>query len=195
MKFKKNKLFNRFIDDGEKILYIAHRHILIFKISSAKTIAFGLLLPFMIYIIFPQTLLFAIIWASAGFLRVIYHFIDWYYDVWILTDSGIIDIERNGVFDITATRVEYHMMEGISYNIKGFIPTILKYGEITIDKLGAQTALVLKDASNPKKLERRILGYQEKFVHSKSVRDHESLKGMLADMISYHVQNGKIKQR
>jgi len=195
MKFNKNTLFEKFLDDGEKILYVAHRHFLIFKFDSAKTIAFGLMLPALLYIIFPNFLLFAIGWGILGLLRMGYHFIDWFYDVWILTNSGIIDIERNGMFDITSTRVDYHMIEGISYNIKGLIQTIFRYGEITIDKLGAQTAVVLKDAASPKKLERKILKYQEKFVHSKSIRDHDSLKSMLSDMIAYHVQNGKIKEQ
>ncbi len=104
----------------------------------------------------------------------------------------MVDVERNGLFDITATRVEYHMMEGMSYTIKGVLPTFLNYGDITVDKLGAQTFVVLKDASRPKKLERLVMKYQEQFVSERSVRDQHALKGMLSDMIAYHVQNDKI---
>lgn len=131
-------------------------------------------------------------WAFFGVCGLIYHFIDWYFDVWLLTTLGVIDIERNGLFDITSTRIEYHMIEGIAYNIKGFLQTLFNYGDITIDKLGAKTSVVLRNAASPKKLERKVMSYQEKYVYEKSIRDHQALKTMLSDMIAYHVQNNKI---
>ena len=91
---------------------------------------------------------------------------------------------------------EDDMMEGMSYTIKGGIPTIFNYGDITVDKLGAQTFVVLKDASSPKKLERLVMKLQEKYVYERSVRDHHTLKGMLSDMIAYHhVQNEKLNSK
>ncbi len=188
-----HRIFKGYIDDDEKILYIAHRHILVFKLAVAKTSFFGMMLPFLGFLLFPQFLFVFMIWGGIGFFGFLYHFIDWYYDVWLLTNFGVVDIERNGLFDMTATRIEYHMMEGISYNIKGFLQTVFNYGDITIDKIGAKTSVLLKDASSPKKLERKVLGYQEKHVYDKSVRDHYALKDMLSEMIAYHVQNNKIK--
>jgi hypothetical protein len=188
----KNWIFNRFLDDDERIIFIAHRHILILKINSAKPMFFGIIIPTLLYLLFPQAVVLFFIWGLIGLFGIIYEFIDWYYDVWLLTNVGVIDVERNGFFDITSTRIDYHMIEGTSYNIKGFWATLFNYGDITIDKLGAQTSVVLKDASNPKKLERRVMNLQETFVFDKSIRDHNALKGMLSDMISYHVQNKKI---
>ena len=84
------------------------------------------------------------------------------------------------------------MIEGIGYKIKGFWQTVFNFGDVTIDKLGAHTSIVLLDAGNPRGVERKVMRYQEKFLKSKSIRDHDTLKGMLAEMISYHVQSGKI---
>ncbi|NIA02422.1 MAG: hypothetical protein GWP15_03490 [Nitrospirae bacterium] len=191
MKFR-DRIFSSFLDDGEKILYVAHRHIVIFKIDAAKPMFFGLAIPAILYLFFPQAWPIFVIWGLVGLLVIFYYFIDWYYDAWLLTNIGVVDVERNGLFDITATRVEYHMMEGMSYTIKGLLQTFLNYGDITVDKLGAQTFVVLKDASKPKKLERLVMKYQEQFVNERSVRDHHALKGMLSDMIAYHIQNKKI---
>lgn len=191
MKFR-DRIFSSFLDDGEKIMHVAHRHIIIFKMDSAKPMFFGVVIPIILYLFFPQAWPIFALWGIAGLLGIFYYFIDWYYDAWLLTNTGVVDIERNGMFDITATRVEYHMMEGMSYTIKGVLQTFLNYGDITIDKLGAQTRMVLKDAASPKKLERLVMKYQEKFVNERSVRDHYTLKGMLSDMLAYHVQSGKI---
>lgn len=192
MKFS-HRLFKEHLDDGEKIIEIAHRHILVLKLSIAKTMAFGIFTPILLYVLFPKGLLIFLIWGGVGVAGLIYHWFDWYYDVWLLTNHGVVDIEYNGIFDMTSTRIDYHMIEGTSYTIKGLIQTMFNYGDITIDKLGAQTSVVLKDAAAPKKLEKKVMSYQERYVYDKSVRDHNALKGMLSEMIAYHVQNEKVK--
>lgn len=191
MKFK-HRFFRNHLDAGEIILDVWHRHILVLKIDSIKIVFFGILLPILGYFIVPKAILAFAIWLTVGLIGLIYRFFDWYFDAWVLTNTGVIDIEYNGLFDMTSTRIEYHMIEGISYTIKGVLQTMFNYGEITIDKLGAQTSVVLKDARSPKKLERLVMKYQEKYVYDRSVRDHNALKGMLSEMIAYHVQNNKI---
>lgn len=187
-----NYFFSRFLDDSEKILQVAHRHILIFKYDAAKPFFFGMAIPLLMYYLFPNLAFGWLIWGFVGLSGVAYRFIDWYFDVFLLTNIGVIDIERNGFFDISSTRIEYHMIEGVSYQIKGFWRTVFNFGDLTIDKLGAQTSVSLNDAAHPKKLESAILKYQDKYVVSRSIRDHQALKGMLSEMIAYHVQNNKI---
>lgn len=197
MKKKKRQpkyyFFRKYMDDGERIVDIAHRHVLVYKINAAKTGFFGLTLPLVLYFfIFQDAEIFFGIWVFAGLVGLLYHFITWYFDVWILTNFGVIDVDREGFFNMTSTRIEYHMIEGISYTIKGFWKTVFNYGDITIDKLGSKTSVILLDAANPKWIERKVMEYQERFISEKSIRDHHALKTMLADMIAYHVQTGKI---
>ncbi len=196
MKKKKiqHKLFASYLDDGEKIVHIAHKHPLVLKIKGAKTSFFGIMLPTILYFfVFQDYLTVFLVWWGVGAIGMFYHFIDWYFDAWLLTNIGIVDVEQNGFFDMTSTRIEYHMIEGISYTINGFWRTVFNFGDITVDKLGAKTSVVLRDANNPKKLERLVMKFQEKYVFEKSVRDHSKLKDMLSEMIAYHVQGDKIK--
>ncbi len=191
-KKKKFYFYARYLDDGERILDVVHRHIIMLKVSSAKTSFFGIMLPIVVYLFFPQLLLVVLIWIAFGLFGLFYHFVDWYFDCWILTNFGVVDLDKEGLFNMTATRVEYHMIEGISYTIKGFWNTVLNAGDITIDKLGAKTSVVLLDATHPQQIERKIMDYQERYVAERSVRDHQVLKDMLADMIAYHIQNNKV---
>lgn len=196
MKMKlRDRIFASYLDEGEKIMHVAHRHVLMFQIDAAKPFFFGIVIPVILYLFFPLVWPLFALWGFGGLLGIFYYFIDWYYDVWLLTNIGVVDIERNGLFDITATRVDYHMIEGLAYNIKGFVQTMLRFGDMTIDKLGAQTFLVLKDAASPKKLERLVMRFQDKYVNERSVRDHHALKDMLSEMIAYHVQNKKIDNK
>ncbi|MBD3330938.1 hypothetical protein GF354_05425 [Candidatus Peregrinibacteria bacterium] len=185
-------LFSSHLDDNEEILDVAHRHIFLLFKCSLKTFFFFVLLPILFYLFFPQAIFISLVWLGLGFLGMLYHFIDWYFDAWLITNTGVIDIERNGLFDRNSTRIEYHMIEGIAFNIKGFWQTVLNFGQITIDKIGASTTVILDDAASPKAIERKIIRYQEQFVNEKSLRDHHTLKSMLSEMIAYHIQNEKI---
>jgi len=186
-------IFGSHLDDEEEIIDVAHRHLIIYIRDSFKTLFFGIVLPILFFFIFPEYPLIPLLWGGIGLIGMLYHFIDWFFDAWLITNTGVIDIERNGLFDRSSTRIEYHMIEGMSYNIRGVWQTIFNYGEITLDKLGANTTVLLKDGTNPKKIERKIMRYQEQFVKERSIRDHHALKDMLSEMIAYHVQNNKIK--
>ncbi len=188
-------LFSRYIDEGEEIIDVAHKHLLVLKLDAAKSIFFGLIMPAFLLVLFPAYLVFLIIWLIGGLVAMAYHFYDWYYDAWILTDHGVVDVQRNGLFDFTSTRIDYHMIEGISYTIRGVLQTIFSFGDITIDKLGTNTQVILHKAKAPKHLERKVVKLQEHYVSERSVRDHDALKGMLSEMIAYHVQSSKIKSK
>lgn len=189
MKKIRNYLFRNFLDEDEVILDLAHSHIIILKYALLKPLFFGIAIPVIIYFAFPipQIALVAIIWGLVGLYGIILKVIDWYYDVWIMTNSGVIAVHRNGYFDISTQRIDYHLIDDISYQIKGFAAMMLDFGDITIDKMVASVSVVLKDAPHPKKLERKITQYKERFVSDKTIRDHDELKTLLADMISAHV--------
>lgn len=189
----RDRFFADYLDIGEKILHVAHRHILVLKIKTAKVTFFGFVIPGLLFIMFPSFYAIFLIWGCVGLMSWLYCFVDWFYDAWILTNLGVIDVRWDGFFDSTTTRIEYHMIEGTQYQIKGFLPTVFNYGDIVIDKLGAKTSVVLNDAANPKKLERLVMKYQEAYVYDRSIRDHSALKDMLSDMIAYHVQSKKVR--
>lgn len=185
--------FKGHLQDGEKILFIAHRHFYILFRDSFKTFFFGIFLPFGVFVLFPQLILAIGIWWFIGILGMIYHFIDWYFDAWIITNQGVIDIERNGLFDKESKRVEYEMIDGMEYKVGGFLPTVFNFGDIGIDTMGTTMSLLLKDAANPKKIEKIVIGFQEKHVKNKSFSDYNTLKEMLASMIAHHAKSGGFK--
>ncbi|MCK9186910.1 hypothetical protein M0P48_05800 [Candidatus Gracilibacteria bacterium] len=189
----KQYLFGRYLDEGEKLLYVAHRHPLVLKLSTAKPFFFGIFIPVGLYFLFPNFLPFLVVWLVLGMIFWFYNFLDWYLDVWILTNIGVVEVLQHGLLNFTSKRVEYHMIEGISYSIRGVLQTIFSYGDIQIDKMGSQIHIILEDAASPKKLERLIMKYQDKYVYDRSIRDHQMLKGMLSEMIACDVQSERIK--
>lgn len=144
---------------------------------------FGCTLPIIIFIFFPPALVYLAVWEVIGMLWFFYKLCDWYFDAWLITDKGVLDIEWNGFFHRSSTRIDYATISGLSFTITGFWGTIFRYGTISVDTFG-NNKFVLDNAADPKEVELQILSHQEKAIEDKSYRDHETLKGMLAEMLS-----------
>jgi predicted membrane metal-binding protein len=189
MKFKfREYLFQDYLEDNEEIFFVGHRVIFIMFRDSARIIAIHGVLPFILWLFFPNLIwIFAGI-AILGIIRMLLVVQDWFYDCWLVTNMGIIGVEWTGFFDRTSDRVEYQSIEGISYKIKGVMPTMFNYGNITLAKLGAQTSVKLNAAYNPKRIEKNVIKYQDKFMTKKNFTDQEVLKQLLSELVATHVQ-------
>ncbi len=186
-----NFLFSEYLEDGEKIYYVAHRHPFILFKEIWSPILFTIVLPLVFIYFLPTYILFGAIWLFIGVCRVFYRFVNWFFDVWLLTNTSIIDLDWTGFFNRSSNRLEYHMVEGVSYQYLGIAQTIFRYGDIFVERVGSGASLSLKDGLRPRQVEGAVLKYQAKYVTDKSFRDHDALKGMLSEMINHHISNNK----
>lgn len=181
-------LYSDYLDDGEEIYFIAHRVIFIFFRDFARIFAIHMILPLIAWLFFPKLIYFCIGMAVLGVVRILLTIQDWFYDCWLITNMGVIGVEWTGYFERNSDRVEYQSIEGVSYRIKGVMPTIFNYGTITLAKLGGPTTVKLKQAYNPKRIENNIVKYQEKFLTKKNFTDQEVLKQLLSELVATHVK-------
>jgi hypothetical protein len=178
--------YKSYLAEGEEIQFAIHRHIFMQAKDFFRITFFGIFLPLFIWWLFPQTILFAAIWLGMGILRFFYEFVDWYYDVWLVTNASVIEILWEGFFKKSSARIEYHIIQGIGYEVKGFIPTLFNYGIIVLEKFAGNPSVFL-GAVNPKKKTEMLTRAQEQFVTNKSFRDHRALQGVLTDLLQRHI--------
>lgn len=179
-------LYKSYLGDGEIIQFVIHKHIFLEWKSFMEVIFFGLFLPLFAWWLFPQVMLFAAMWLAVGIARFIYEFLDWYYDVWLVTNVSIVEIMWEGFFNKSSARIEYHTIQGVGYEVNGLIRTVLNFGTIMLEKF-AGNPIVFDGAINPKKKAEMLTHAQEKFVTNKSFRDHRTLQGILTDLLQKHV--------
>lgn len=179
-------LYKSYLSEGENIVFVIHRHLFMQSKDFFRIAFFGLFLPLFGWWLFPQIMLFAVIWLSIGMLRFIYEFFDWYYDVWLVTNASLIEIMWKGFFEKSSARIEYHIIQGIGYEVKGFWRTLFNFGTIALEKFTGN-ASVFDGAVNPKKKAEMLTKAQEEFVTNKSFRDHRALQGVLTDLLQQHI--------
>ncbi len=182
-------LFKPQLDDGEEVLEVFHRHPFIMLPSLSRISFFTFLIPLFLYYLFPGFELFFLLWMAIGIVRLVYVIFNWYHDALLVTNVSLLKTYWNGFFDRSSSRLEYPMIEGISYAIQGFRRTVFNYGHLHVNRSGGTSTLELPDAVNPQKVERLILSHQESFISDQSVKDSDTLKSLLVSMIRHHAKN------
>jgi uncharacterized membrane protein YdbT with pleckstrin-like domain len=132
----------RYLPPGDEIRAIFHRHFII----AFPNILFWLVVPiglvsFGVYHwFFPGILTSPFLWLFEAYLFMMFFImlhkiLDWYCDVWIITDNGIIDV-RWSIFMQDTTFMEFHDISGIQAYQGSIFDKLFNIGDITLHKMG-----------------------------------------------------------
>lgn len=75
--------------------------------------------------------------------------IDVYFDVWIITDERIVNIEQKGLFVRHISELRFSQVQDVTSEVEGIIPSILDYGEVFVQTAGEQTRFIFRNVPNP----------------------------------------------
>lgn len=82
-------------------------------------------------------------------LFIFYAFIDYFLDLWIITDHHIINVEQQSMFMRTVSKEELDRIQDVTSEIRGLLGTILNYGTITVQTAGSQEHFVFENVPAP----------------------------------------------
>lgn len=154
---------------NERILRVVHRHWLDLFSHLAPVALFSLLLlgsllllPLLFpdfiagtwggFILFVENTFLLAIWIY-GFLA----WIDCYFDVWILTDKRIVNIEQRGLFARQTSELSYARIQDATASVLGFIPTVFNYGDLFVQSASAESHIQFRHVPDPLRLKEEIL--------------------------------------
>ena len=96
-------------------------------------------------------------WTLFVWLMFSKFWVNYYLDVWVITDRRLIDIEQKGFFNREISTVNFDNVEDISVVINGIIPTFLKFGEIRVQTAAEAREFVMRRAANPTEIKNTLL--------------------------------------
>ncbi len=118
----------------ESLIFVFRRHIIAMRKGF-----YLLLIPLVITSIPPliwqynlELFLLPVAGLIIGLILFLYHFILWYFTVYILTDQRIRQITQRGFFGKDVIDLRLSKIQNISYNIPGFSGEMFHYGTIII---------------------------------------------------------------
>lgn len=120
--------------EGEEVLFVFRRHIIAMRRGF-----YGLLIPFALgsipALISPATIW--LLWLSLGgfvlgILIFFYHWIGWYYSIFIVTNQRIQQTSQSGLFGKAVIDLSLSKIQNISYNVPGFTGEMFGFGTIVL---------------------------------------------------------------
>lgn len=84
-------------------------------------------------------------------------FIDYYLDVWVVTNDRIVNIEQKGLFARTISELDLYKIQDVTSDVKGMIPTFFNYGNVHIQTAGTMTRFVFEQVPGPHDIRKKIV--------------------------------------
>lgn len=119
---------------GEEVLFVFRRHVIAMRKGF-----YGLLIPFTAgsipSLISPDTVW--LLWLSLGgfvlgLFIFFYHWIGWYYSIFIVTNQRIQQTMQSGIFGKSVIDLSLSKIQNISYNVPGFSGEIFGFGTVVL---------------------------------------------------------------
>jgi uncharacterized membrane protein YdbT with pleckstrin-like domain len=112
---------------------------------------------FLRLLLFAESLFAIFIWIYGFFV-----WIDYYFDIWVITNERIINIEQKGLFVRSLSEVKFEKIQDVTVEVTGFIPTILNYGDVFVQTAAEKERFVFRQIANPYETKDLIMNLQKK---------------------------------
>ncbi|PIR76616.1 MAG: hypothetical protein COU32_01180 [Candidatus Magasanikbacteria bacterium CG10_big_fil_rev_8_21_14_0_10_42_10] len=158
----------------EQIVYEIRRHPITF-IPIAFLFLVLLLVPVILYAlisrIFPELLMgprsypLLVLLVSAYtltmYLLFYVRFIDYYLDLWIVTNDRIIDIEQHNLFARSITELDLFRIQDVTVEMHGMFATLFNYADVSVKTASSNTHIVFYAVAHPNKIREDLIKLSE----------------------------------
>lgn len=141
---------------GEEVLFIFRRHIIAMRKGF-----WLLLIPFALSSIPPliwqqnlELFLLPLGGLGLGLLLFFYHWMMWYFTVYLVTNQRIRQITQKGFFGKDVVELKLSKIQNISYNIPGFSGEVFGFGTIVIQTFVGD--LVIRHVEHPERIYNKL---------------------------------------
>ncbi|MEK7655705.1 MAG: PH domain-containing protein [Patescibacteria group bacterium] len=137
----------------------------IFVLALPPAIYIGLLVLAPDFFTDPVRVSLLILGGSIFFLFawlfVYQSYIDYYLDVWIITNRRILSMEQHGLFSRTVSELRMHRVQDVTAEIHGFWHTMFDFGDVFIQTAGEKERFIFEEVHHPNAIAKTVLDLAE----------------------------------
>lgn len=176
-----NKIIKN-LKENEELILLVRRFPLVFALPIVISAIFIIAPFFFLYPLFHWGAVGVVVFfitLAIGLFLVIRTVIIYSFNVFVITNQRIIDIDQAGLFDRTVSETTYDKIQDVSFRIKGISQTLLHYGSVVIQTASQQANIELYGVKNPATVQQLITEVQKEASQEKGVSAKE-IAAMLA---------------
>lgn len=102
--------------------------------------------------------------------------IDYYFDIWIITSEKIINIEQKSLFVRRVSEVKYEKIQDVTVEVTGILQTVINYGDILIQTAGETDNIQFRMVGSPHEIKNIIVNLQKEKEHKRTHDFEEAIK-------------------
>jgi len=157
----------------EEVLFVFRRHIIAMRKGFyLLLVPFALsALPVLIWQDSLEILFIPLIGFSVGLILFFYHWLMWYFTVYIVTNQRLRQVTQRGFFGKDVVELRLSKIQNISYNIPGFSGEIFGFGTMVIQTFVGD--LVIRYVEHPDKTYNKLQDVLNTVVETQG--EHEEL--------------------
>lgn len=165
----------------EKVIRVSRRSIFVFLkkfvfmiLLAAAPLVFG----YLVIVNYPSILSDGIMYpvmilgASAYYLFIwlflFFNFLDYYLDIFAITNERLINIRQDGFFARTISEQHIEKVQDVTSEVEGILRTIFKYGDIIVQTASEQEKMFFHDISHPDQIRDIIIKLADEKKRGKS---------------------------
>jgi hypothetical protein len=155
-------------ESGERVFLLIRRHWMVFSTMFAVIIV--LIIPIFVLMFYwwynsevfsgplgNFVIVFGGIYSLAVLCLALFGFVNYYLDVFIVTNERIVDIKQNGFFKREIAELHLHQVQDVEAKVEGVLQTMFHYGNIFIQTAGERENFVFEDVPHPYTLAKKIV--------------------------------------
>lgn len=100
------------------------------------------------------------------------------FNVFIITDERIVDIDQRGFFDRTVSETTYDKIQDVSFRIKGIMQTVFHFGSVIVQTAGTQANIELHGVKIPQSVQQAIVEVMQEKNKSEDITAGEIVKAI-----------------
>lgn len=169
----------------EQIMMVLHRHwfiflrhiILLFLLAGAPLVV-GYIWSQIVNFSWDSTSLSYVLVIMAAALYYLFlwilifgYWLDYYLDVFIVTNKRIVDIEQAGLFGRTVAEERLYRIQDVTSDSQGMLATSFHYGNVYVQTAGKTERFIFENVPNPERISRTILELTDKIVDRLEAHD------------------------
>jgi hypothetical protein len=166
---KKMKFYIPNKKSDETIVLMVRRHPFILLLETGLWLAALLVVPLLLTVLPAQMSLILlhpvffpifVIFGSMGYLLIILiilnRFVDYYLDVWIVTNYRILNTEQRQLFSRIIAEHDIDKIQDVAAEIIGMLPTFLNYGDVHVQTAAEKSFFTFEQVPDPIKIKQTI---------------------------------------
>lgn len=165
----------------EKIFLLIRKHWFNYMMFFFVTfLSFLPIVAFAIYVyansvtLSSDTIKIMVVIFSAFFLFMmaiqLYGFVDYYLDIYIVTDQRLVDISQLGLFRRRISELQIRQVQDVSAHVEGVFDTLLHFGDVYIQTAAERENFIFQSIPHPYTVAKQIVDLHEKDVESQKKR-------------------------